>query len=154
MASSSTLETRTTGSTPAATSVARRAGDADASTTIVMTGVSCREQGRPQHVETDGAEVEGPAVEVAQVEAVALADADLLAQVEPRPLADLVGDRLARPPEVALELEPQRRVRHPGVRAQEGPCLVGVPGPAADLLRRGEAAVDPDVDDDAGRPQR
>src|SRR3954454_12425511 len=121
---------------------------------MVMTGLSYREQGRPQHVETDGAEVEGTAVEVPQVEGVALPGADLLAQVEPRPLADLVGDRLARPSQVALEFEPQLRVRHPGVRAKVGPRPVRVPGPAADLRRRGETAVDADVDDDARGPQR
>src|SRR3954451_11244706 len=95
---------------------------------------SCRKQRRSQHVEPDGPEVERSPVELAQVEGVTLTAADLVAQVEPGPLADLVGDRLARPAQVALELEPQLRIGHPGVPAQERPRLLGVPDPAPDLL--------------------
>src|SRR5581483_5970782 len=57
-----------------------------------------------QLVEPHGAEVERGAVERLEVERVTVARPGVVARREPDPLADLVADRLARPPEVPVDL--------------------------------------------------
>src|SRR5437016_4645957 len=84
-----------------------------------------------QRVQADATDVERAAVEVLEVEGVAFALADLVAQLHPEPLADLVGRRLTGPAEVAVELEAQEALLHVGVAGEEGPGLVIGPLAAA-----------------------
>src|SRR4051812_2354130 len=107
-----------------------------------------------QNVQPDRADVERPAVEGLEVERVALPGPGVVAQLQPEPFADLVRRRLPGPAEVAVELEAQEALGHVRVPAQEGPGLVVGPVAAAHLARGGEAAVDADVEDDPGRPER
>ena len=57
----------------------------------------------------------------------------LVAQLQPEPLADLVARRLARPAEVAVQLEAQHLLALVGVGVEEGPGLVVGPVAATDL---------------------
>src|SRR6476646_7010562 len=61
-----------------------------------------------QDVEPDRAEVERAAVEVFERERIPVAVGDLVTELEPEPLPDLVARRLPRPAEVAVELEAHR----------------------------------------------
>ncbi len=75
------------------------------------------------------------------------------ARLLPHALAERIRGRLAGPAQIAVEFEAQHGVVHRDRRGQEGPGLVGVPDPAAEGLRRGQAAVDADVDHDPRGPQ-
>src|SRR4051812_35650947 len=66
-------------------------------------------------VEPDAPDVEGATVEGLEVERVAFALLDLVAQLQPQALADLVAGRLARPAEVAVELEAEDLLVHEAV---------------------------------------
>ena len=88
------------------------------------------------------------------VKGLSLAGLDLVAQLEPEPLADFVRRCLTRPAEVAIELETQEALGHVGVVLQELPGLVIGPVATAELCGGLEAAVDPNIEDDACRTQR
>src|SRR5262245_32321242 len=60
-----------------------------------------------QRVETERAQVQGLPVELLQVERGTLAGLGVLAGLQPDPLADLVRRGLARPTQVAVDLEAQ-----------------------------------------------
>src|SRR6478735_10136580 len=105
-----------------------------------------------QHVEADGPEVQRALVEGLDVERLAAAlgrRARRVAGLLPQTLADRVRRRLARPAEVAVELEAHERLGHVDVGPQERPGLVRVPGPAAPLLGALQAEVHADVEHDA-----
>src|SRR5699024_1209771 len=73
------------------------------------------------------AELEGPAMEVTGRGPGGLG---LLAQPLPDPLTDLVGRRLPRPAQVAVQLEALLRLGHSPVGAHEVPGLLDAPGTA------------------------
>src|SRR6185437_1786819 len=113
-------------------------------------------QRRLERVEAEAAERERLAVELLEVERRALARLRVRAGLKPDPLAQLVGRRLARPAEIAVELEAQHLVADPHVRAQELPGQFRVPGLA--LVPAGargdrQLQVHAEVDDDPGGAQ-
>ena len=87
-------------------------------------------------------------MEVLDVEAVAAGG--LVAGLLPQPLADLVRRRLARPAEVAVQLEADEALGHVHVGLQERPGLLGVPGAAAPGVGTPLPEVHADVEHDAG----
>src|SRR5450759_3148975 len=82
------------------------------------------QHGLAQRVEADPADVQGAAVKGLDVKGIALPGLDLVPQLEPETLADLVGGRLPWPAEIAVELEAQEVLGHVGVSSQELPGLV------------------------------
>src|SRR3954453_3360562 len=112
----------------------------------------------PHGVEAERPEVEGGAVERLEVERRALPGPHLLAGLEPDPLAHLVGGRLRRPAEVAVDLEDDGGVIHPAVLAHElqaelaGPALARVEAERV-VARDLELEVHTDVDDHPGRAE-
>src|ERR1035437_3403531 len=107
------------------------------------------QHGLAQRVEADPADVQGAAVK-----GIALPGLDLLSQLEPETLADLVGGRLPWPAEIAVELEAQEVLGHVGVSSQELPGLVIGPRATAYLGGSLETTVDPDVQNHTRRAKR
>src|SRR4029453_15001482 len=91
-------------------------------------------------VESYGADVQGLGVEFLEVEAGALFEvgADLL----PQPLAHFVGRGLARPAQIAGELEVELALADRQVLLQEVVAFVRRPGSAAPALRNLQLQVD------------
>ena len=90
-------------------------------------GAASAEDGGPQRVEPDAAEVERRRWNALRSNASPSRARRLVAGLQPDPLADLVRRRLPRPAEVAVELEAQERARPCWqCAAQELPGLVGV----------------------------
>src|SRR5882762_4901641 len=84
------------------------------------------QDGGAQHVQADAADVESSAVECLEIEGIAVSGANVVAKLQPPPLADLVGRRLPRPTQIAVQLEPQARlVLHRMNRQQLPGLLVG-----------------------------
>lgn len=106
-------------------------------------------------VEAEGAEVEGGAVELGEVERRTHCSLRGEAGVEPESVSDLVGRCLAWPAEVAGQLEAEDGVVHAAVLTYElqaqgrGPAFSWVEGER--VLGDAELEVHADVDDDAGR---
>src|SRR5688500_13791354 len=111
--SSSIPEMITSGARPAACSVRSRAGEAEARISRGRGGGirwSEPRQRSTQRVQAQGPEVQRIGVELAQVEVGSLPPPGIAAGLQPDSLADLVRRRLPRPAQVAIELEPQRRL--------------------------------------------
>src|SRR5450631_4538542 len=105
------------------------------------------QDGLTQGVQADPADVQRATVKGLDIKGITLACLDLVAQLEPETLADLVRGCLPWPAEISIELEAQEVLGHVGVSSQELPRLVVGPLAPADLGRCLETAMDPDVQD-------
>src|SRR4051812_31800972 len=91
------------------------------------------EQEVAQRPQTDAAHRERLAVERAQVGPVR--GGPVVAELLPHALPDLVGRGLPRPPEIAVDLEPDERLVHVDVLGHEAEGVLA--GPAAGAVRLG-----------------
>src|SRR5690606_16206949 len=97
------------------------------------------EQGRPQHVERQPAEIQCAAVELLEWPA---ARGHLLPQLLPDPLSHRVRRRLTGPAEIAVEFEAELLLGLHGVPGEEVGRLGGIPHRA---VRCGQLTVHADV---------
>src|SRR3954471_10769319 len=102
------------------------------------------EQRAPQRVQPDRAEVQRRGVEGLGVERIPLAAAQFVPDLFPETLAQLVGRCLARPAEVAGELEFELAFADRDVPAQELVALLRGPYPCSPAGRYLELQVHPD----------
>src|SRR3954469_17251734 len=108
---------------------------------------SALRQRRLEHIQRQAAQIQCATVEFLQW---CSATDRLVTQLLPDPLSDRIRRRLARPAEVAVQLEAKVGLLHRAVRLQKHPRLLRIPYIA---VRRGHTAVHADVNDYAGGPE-